>query len=602
MVKAERLGSRLERILFLLKKRGRMGTRELSRIFKVSEVTIRNDLGELSRQGLIVRNYGGATIASAADGARLAEGGFFDLSLPGGRESGLERLGVLAAEAVQDGEAVYLDASFRSESFLRALAARRHLTVLTNSVSMAYRLGADRRLSVYIVGGKVDADSLAVTAEEGNPVGPAGEPRNITRSFMGALGLTPEEGFTDSTPEFVPLRRSVLQRTKRRCIVLDSSCWGKVSLSSFAAVQDIDEVITDAKAPEPMLAFLRGHNVQVRQPGMERIRPGRDSLPYGRFQRLREQAARGGPYPDLPGAGKRIALGNGFAAEPFCKDLEKGFVEQALLAGFSREDVLMLDNRYDARAALANMERVLELRPDVCVQFQVHASANHIIAARLEQAGIPLLALEVPVPSATFVGVNNWQTGTMAGELAATMARTKMGGLERLDLVVLIPMTTGGEINIFRTEGFAAALSAASGEEMEDRIVREASASNTAEGARAAMERVLAAHPQARSLAVTTVNHECMAGVIESLRAAGRWDPDRLVLVSHGCDRIGRAQLREGLVDGSIAYFPERYGRYLLPAALALLESQPLPPYIYVDVQAVTRENLPAFYPDEREE
>ena len=422
---------------------------------------------------------------------------------------------------------------------------------------------------------------------------------------MGALGLTAEEGFTDSRPEAAALRQGVLRRTKQRYVLLEPSRWGSVSLHSFAAVQEIDTVVTDEEAPEPMLACLRERKVRVLQPGTPpggTTPPGRDGRPYGRYRRLREQAERGGPYPDRPGAGKRLALGNGFGAEPFCRDLQQGFVEQALLAGVAREDLLLLDNRYDPRAALDNLERLLSWRPDLYVQFQVHAPANNIIAGRLEQAGIPLLALEVPVPSATFVGVNNWQAGTMAGELAMEIARAKLGGVERLDLVVLVTMDTGGEINLFRTEGFAAALCAACGDEVEGRIVRERSASNTAEGARAAMERVLAAHPRARNLAVTTVNHECMAGVIGSLRAAGRWDPGRLVLVSHGCDRIGRAQLRGGLVDGSIAYFPERYGRYLLPAALALLEAQPLPPYIYVDVRAITRESLAACYPLEREE
>ena len=595
MVKAERMGSRLERILSLLKKRGRIGTRELSRIFRVSEVTIRSDLNELSRQGLVIRNYGGATIAAPAAAEPPAAAGEGSEG-EAGPEEVRERLGALAAGEVRDGEVIYLDGGLRSESFLRALAGRRQLTVLTDSVSLACRLGTDRRLAVYILGGKVDADTLSVAVEEGALDRP-GERRHISRSFMGALGLTAEEGFTDPRPQAAALRRSVLRRTKQSYVLLEPSRWGSVSLHSFAAVQEVGTVVTDQDAPQAMLACLRERNVRVLQPA---ALPPRQ--PYGRYRELREQAQRGGPYPGRPGAGRRLALGNGFDGEPFCRDLQRGFVEQALLAGVAREDLLLLDNRYDPQAALANMERVLEWRPDLCVQFQVHAPVNNIIAARLEQAGIPLLALEVPVPSATFVGVNNWQAGTLAGELAMTIARAKLGAVEKLDLVVLVGMDTGGEINLFRTEGFAAALSAACGDEVESRVVRESSASNTAEGARAAMERVLAAYPRARNLAVTTVNHECMAGVIGSLRAAGRWDPGRLVLVSHGCDRIGRAQLRGGLVDGSVAYFPERYGRYLLPAALALLEAQPLPPYIYVDVRAVTPGSLAACYPQETED
>jgi ribose transport system substrate-binding protein len=87
-------------------------------------------------------------------------------------------------------------------------------------------------------------------------------------------------------------------------------------------------------------------------------------------------------------------------------------------------------------------------------------------------------------------------------------------------------------------------------------------------------------------------------GTIAAFEAANR--ADQLIAVSQGADPSGQDEMvKEGSrLLGSTAYFPEKYGEYLIPAIVDALECKPLPPAIYVDHQFVSKDNLCEVYPE----
>ena len=64
-----------------------------------------------------------------------------------------------------------------------------------------------------------------------------------------------------------------------------------------------------------------------------------------------------------------------------------------------------------------------------------------------------------------------------------------------------------------------------------------------------------------------------------------------------GCDEIGQVQIRQGLTDAAVAFFPDRYGEYVVPAVCAILTGHPVPPYIFVENEVITKENIDRWYP-----
>ncbi|TFG59990.1 MAG: sugar ABC transporter substrate-binding protein [Spirochaetales bacterium] len=318
---------------------------------------------------------------------------------------------------------------------------------------------------------------------------------------------------------------------------------------------------------------------------------------YDVFNNYLEMAKKGQPYAGAPGKGKKLGFANIFGTLPFCISVEQDIIKQAKLAGFAESDMIILDNQYDSTIGLKNADIMLSKRPDFFIEFQADAKVNAIVAAKFNAAKIPLLAVDVPIPGAPFMGVNNWGVALTGGKYMAKLIKEQWGGWDKVDMVVLMQMPAGGEVVMLRSDGFAAALVEEFGADAEKKIVRADGGMGQTEQAKAAMDDVLAAHPAGKKIAVTSINEQTMAGVIASLQGAGRWNPADVIVITLGVDELGQSQIREGLSDAGIAFFPEKYGEYIVPAVVTMLQGQAVPHWIYVQNEVITKENIDKYYP-----
>ena len=115
-------------------------------------------------------------------------------------------------------------------------------------------------------------------------------------------------------------------------------------------------------------------------------------------QHTREAAGKEQPYPGNPGEGKKLGFANIFGTLPFCISVENNIIYQAKLAGFSEDDMIIMDNQYDSVLGLKNADIMLAQRPDFFIEFQSDAKVNNIVAQNFGAAGSPILAIDVPVP------------------------------------------------------------------------------------------------------------------------------------------------------------------------------------------------------------
>ncbi|MCL5072029.1 MAG: hypothetical protein M1308_14225, partial [Actinobacteria bacterium] len=118
-----------------------------------------------------------------------------------------------------------------------------------------------------------------------------------------------------------------------------------------------------------------------------------------------------------------------------------------------------------------------------------------------------------------------------------------------------------------------------------------------AEQANKAMTDVLNKVPKAKKFVLTSINEETMSGIISAIQTVGRWNPEDWIIITQGCDAVGQQQIRDGLTDGAVAYFFEKYGEYLIPAAVSLMNGQPVPPFMYVENVLITKDNIDQYYP-----
>jgi DeoR/GlpR family transcriptional regulator of sugar metabolism len=245
---------RRDQIVVLLGEAGRVSVAELGEQFGVTPATIRADLDALAAERLLIRTHGGAL---ALDEERLELSFDFRRRLHAGQKS---RIGAAAAGMVEDGEAIILDASTTALAVATQLQDRRELTVLTNGILIALALIDLPGVTVVMPGGFVRRDSASMVGDEGHEFI---ERFNFQKGIFGAKGFTLEEGLTDVDTAEVSIKRDLVAHARQVVAVVDSSKWGRVGFASFASIDQLDCIITDAEAPSDMTAALREAGVDV---------------------------------------------------------------------------------------------------------------------------------------------------------------------------------------------------------------------------------------------------------------------------------------------------------------------------------------------------
>jgi ribose transport system substrate-binding protein len=116
----------------------------------------------------------------------------------------------------------------------------------------------------------------------------------------------------------------------------------------------------------------------------------------------------------------RFGLGSQSAEMPFSQAVTDSLIAAAAAAGV---DLLVLDNRYNASTALANADEFVRQRVDLVLEFQIDQRIAPVLANKIADAGIPIIAIDIPHPHSTFFGVDNYLVGLEAGEYLAQHAK-----------------------------------------------------------------------------------------------------------------------------------------------------------------------------------
>lgn len=245
---------RREKIIALLGVAGRVAVADLSGQLGVSQATIRTDLDALAAEHLLTRTHGGAL---ALDQERLELSFDFRRRLYAAQKN---RIGAVAADMIEDGEAIILDASTTALSVAAQIKNRHELTVMTNGIFIALALIDTPGITVVMPGGFLRRDSASMIGDEGHDFIAR---FNFQKGFFGAKGFTVEEGLTDVNSAEVTIKRDLAARARRVIAIVDSSKWRRVGFVSFVSIDQVDCVITDKEAPPDMVALLREAGVDV---------------------------------------------------------------------------------------------------------------------------------------------------------------------------------------------------------------------------------------------------------------------------------------------------------------------------------------------------
>jgi ribose transport system substrate-binding protein len=282
----------------------------------------------------------------------------------------------------------------------------------------------------------------------------------------------------------------------------------------------------------------------------------------------------------------------GFAVQsadlPFSVAVAQSVTAAAAAAGV---ELLVLDNRFDPEVAVRNAEEFVAKRVDLVLEFQVEEAVAPRVAHILKKADIPLVAIDVPHPNATYFGVDNFEVGYEAGSLLAQFAQRKWKG--KVDKVVGVGFNEAGSFVQSRISGAFDAirerlteLRAESYFQIEGRGMREAS--------RRAMSEFLRGYRSGEHTLVAAATDSSALGVLDAIREAGK--EANFAIVGQDCipEALDEMRTGESPLIGSVSHEAESYGPRLIQLGIALLRGYTVPPYNYVHHRAVTAETLAA--------
>jgi len=221
------LNHRQAEILSMLQGGQRIGVRDLAARFAVSEMTIRRDLNAMEAQGLLVRTYGGATPAGSLR--------------PHLESPALTAIGRRAAALVSPGQTVMLSTGVTALEVARHLPRDANLTVATTSLSVARELFGSA-ITVVLFGGILRKEFPSL-------YGPMTEAMvknfHVDLLFTGTDGARSDDGFYTAEVQHSSLEQAMISSADHVVVVTESRKFGQPAFVRFAAIDEVDMVITD---------------------------------------------------------------------------------------------------------------------------------------------------------------------------------------------------------------------------------------------------------------------------------------------------------------------------------------------------------------------
>lgn len=280
----------------------------------------------------------------------------------------------------------------------------------------------------------------------------------------------------------------------------------------------------------------------------------------------------------------------GFAAQsaemPFSEAVAKSIADAAAASGV---ELLMLDNRYDPEVAVRNAEECVAKSVDLMLEFQVEEAVAPRIAHILKKAGIPLVAIDVPHPHATYFGVDNFESGYEAGAVLAQYAQRRWKG--QADWVLGMGFSEAGSFVQSRITGAFDAIRETLPEIPADHYIQ-IDGRGMRDASRKAFGEFLRGKAKGQRILIAAATDSSALGVLDTLRSTGR-EKD-CAIVGQDCIPEVLEELRggKGALVGSILHDAETYGPRLINLGISLLRGHAVPPYNYVAHRVVTPETL----------
>ena len=239
----------------MLREDGSAKVVDLARIFKVTEVTIRQDLEKLEKEEMVIREHGGAYLKNIEDQVK----GFY-VAHQESNTMKKEKIALKCLEFIESGDTIILDSGSTTTELAKKLKSLKNLTVITNALNIALMLGAEPGIEVIVTGGEFKPPTLSLT---GQKAADFFKGLNVQKLFLATAGISLKAGLTYPSISDIVVKKAMIEAAETTYLLADSTKIGKAAFASLGALSLIDYIITDPGIEEKHKQVFQDNEIEV---------------------------------------------------------------------------------------------------------------------------------------------------------------------------------------------------------------------------------------------------------------------------------------------------------------------------------------------------
>lgn len=249
------LHQRRQRLVMVINTEGRQSVEHLARRFNVSIQTIRSDIRALVERGLVMRRHGEVAPPPTRENAAYGQRQIVN-------QGGKQLIARLCLNLISDHQTLILGTGTTVEHLASLLRVRNGLSVITNNFHAAHILCEHPDCSVTIAGGRIRKRDFDVIG---------GDTLRFFQRYQADVGVVSVGGLSkgklyDYNDDEVMAREALMQASRVRILVVDSSKFGIETHCTTATLSDFDAVITDQPLSDRVRAYFTAKGVQFLSP------------------------------------------------------------------------------------------------------------------------------------------------------------------------------------------------------------------------------------------------------------------------------------------------------------------------------------------------
>ena len=237
------VNERQNAILGYLQKNGSATVRNLAAYFYVSEATVRRDLGEMQRLGMVDRSHGGATLPEGAG----------EISMFVRVEKNAKEKEIAVSNALKilpPFSAAFIDSSSTALALARRMEFKGK-TVVTHSLQTATAISRQKGAEVILLGGSL---MYNMTSVSGSWTIAQIREFSFDLAVTSCAALTAEGSFERSM-EQRDIKRAAFERSRAKVLIVDKSKFSSAAPFFTAPLLSFDKIVTDAPPGDEFLSL-----------------------------------------------------------------------------------------------------------------------------------------------------------------------------------------------------------------------------------------------------------------------------------------------------------------------------------------------------------